>query len=85
MSLLRKNFETVLYIISYDRKNIVAEIIKVINSCTINIVSMSSSKNKEGDLLTKVKILVHDLEGVQNVISNLQKIPDVFSIERKIK
>lgn len=80
-----KNFETVLYIISYDRKNIVAEIINVINSCAVNIVSISSSKNKEGDLLTKVKILVHDLEGVQNVIANLQKIADVFNIERKIK
>ncbi|MDD3382355.1 MAG: bifunctional (p)ppGpp synthetase/guanosine-3',5'-bis(diphosphate) 3'-pyrophosphohydrolase [Bacilli bacterium] len=81
----KKNFETVIYISSYDRKNIVAEIINVTNSCTVNIVSISSSKNKEGDLLTKVKILVHDLEGVQNVISNLQKVPDIYSIERKIK
>lgn len=80
-----RNYDTLLHILSYDRKNIVAEIINMLNSTSVNITSISSNKNKTGDLLTKVKLSVKNIDALSNAIINLQKISDIYDIERVIK
>lgn len=80
-----KGYESLINIISFDRKNIVAEIINTINSFSITITSISSAKNKNGDLLTTVKITVKHTDYIDNMISNLMKVPDIYDIERVIK
>lgn len=81
-----KNYETSLNIYSFDRKNVVAEVINVINSCpNVNILSISSSSSKGSDLNTKVKLSVNNLETLENVIVNLQKISDIYTITRAQK
>ncbi|MFY9422825.1 MAG: bifunctional (p)ppGpp synthetase/guanosine-3',5'-bis(diphosphate) 3'-pyrophosphohydrolase [Acholeplasmataceae bacterium] len=81
----KKPFETYISILSFDRKNIVAEMINMLNSYPITITSISSGKNKNGDLLTKVKMTVGNLEVLNNSITSLYKISDIFSVERKIR
>ncbi len=78
-----KTYETCISIYSFDRKNIVADVINVINACqNTTIMSISSTSKKGSDLLTKVKISVNNCDTLQNVITNLQKITDIYSIER---
>lgn len=78
-----KNYETCINIYSFDRKNIVADVINIINSCqNTTILSISSTSKKGSDLLTKVKLNVNNADTLQNVITNLQKIGDIYSIER---
>lgn len=81
----KKSFETTITITSFDRKNIVAEIINVLNSTAANISSISSSKNKAGDLLTKVKLLVKNVDVLENAITNVYKVNDIYNIERLMK
>ncbi len=57
----------------------------MLNSYPITITSISSGKNKNGDLLTKVKMTVGNLEVLNNSITSLYKISDIFSVERKIR
>lgn len=80
-----KLFETVISILSYDRHNILTEIINVLNSATISISSINNTHTKDGELLTKVKMMVKDLNQLENAISNLNKISDIYSIERVMK
>lgn len=81
-----KTYETTLSIVSFDRRNVVADIINVLNSIdNIYIVSISSSVDKSKDLVTKVKIKVNNKDTIQNAITNLNKISDVYRIERVIK
>ncbi|MDD4212091.1 MAG: bifunctional (p)ppGpp synthetase/guanosine-3',5'-bis(diphosphate) 3'-pyrophosphohydrolase [Bacilli bacterium] len=80
-----KAYDSIVNILSYDRKNIVAEIINTLNSTSVTITSISSSKNKDGDLLTKIKLLVKNLDMLNNAIVNLYKISDIYDIERVIK
>lgn len=80
-----KGYDSLVHILSYDRKNIVAEIINTLNSASVTITSISSSKNKDGDLLTKVKLLVKNQDILNNAIVNLYKISDIYDIERVIK
>jgi (p)ppGpp synthase/HD superfamily hydrolase len=56
MNIEPKGYDSLVHILSYDRKNIVAEIINTLNSASVTITSISSSKNKDGDLVTKIKL-----------------------------
>lgn len=79
-------YESSILIVSFDRKNIVADIINILNSVNnVNITTISSAKNKEGDLLTKVKLTVDNINTLNNAITNIQKISDIYNIERIIK
>ena len=80
-----KAYDSLINVLSYDRKNIVAEIINTLNSASVIITAISSGKNKDGDLLTKIKILVKNVGMLNNAIVNLYKISDIYDIERVIK
>ena len=81
-----KSYESILHIISFNRKNIVAEIINIINGVNnVNINSITSAQDKSRDLVTKVKISVNNIETLENLRTNLYKISDVHRVERVIK
>ena len=79
------SYESILSILSYDRKNIVVDIINTINGNSISIKSITSSKLKTGEILTKVKISVKDLATLERAISNLEKNSDIYTIERLMR
>ena len=78
-------YESLLSILSYDRKSVVVDIINTINSNSISIKSISSSKIKTGEILTKVKISVKDLQTLERTVLNLEKNSDIYSIERVMR
>lgn len=79
------SYETQLSILSFDRKSIVVDIINTINSNSMSIKAMSSGKTKDGDILTKVKVITSSLEALQKTITNIEKLSDVYSVERVMK
>ena len=81
-----KVYETILLITSFDRRNIVADMINIINGINhVSISSITSQTDRSGDLQTKVKLKVDNRDTITNVINNLNKISDVYRIERLIK
>lgn len=78
-------YESIIHILSYNRKNIVADMINMLNGCGVYIISISSSVNKNGDLLTKVKVKFKNTDMVENCFANLYKVSDVYEIIRVIK
>ena len=82
---LQRNFESVISVLSYNRKNILTEIINVINATTITISTISNTKTRQGELLTRIKLFVKNAEILENAITNIKKISDVYSVERLMK
>jgi GTP pyrophosphokinase len=80
-----RGYETLLNVISYDRRDIVADIINTLNVTSATISSISSGRNKTGDLLTKLKLVVKNTDVLNNVIANLSKISDIYDIDRVMK
>lgn len=78
-------FDTTLKIFAMDKKNIVAEFINSINSTRVNIVSISSSKNKTGECVSKFRLQVANLEDLNHAILSIGKISEVYKIERVYK
>ena len=76
-------YDTQLFITSYDGRNITADMINIMNSVNnVTIMAINSSKNRNGDLLTKVKLRVNNLDTLNLVISKLNNISNIYSIDR---
>lgn len=80
-----KIFDTTLKVSSIDKRNGVADMINALNSCNITIASVTSSKTRTGECITKFKLQVAKLEDLNNAIVNLNKISEIYSIERVFK
>ena len=78
-------FDTTLKITSIDKRNGVADMINALNSSNITIASVTSTKTKSGECVTKFKLQVAKLDDLHNAIINLNKIREIFNIERVFK
>lgn len=82
----KRTFETSLSIISFDRKNIIADIVTLltgVNNLTIS--QITSNRLKNGQLQTKLKLNVDNVQTLESAIVKIKMIEDVYSIERIIK
>ncbi|MCF7924164.1 MAG: (p)ppGpp synthetase, partial [Candidatus Izimaplasma sp.] len=79
---LTKKYITSLKIYVLNRDNILAEIINASTSSKGKIVQVSAHTNnvKEGTIVTKIEI--GSVSELESLISNLQKVKGVYSIER---
>lgn len=75
-------FDTTLKIIALDRRNLVADMINILNGCNVTIASVTSTKNRTGDCMAKFKLQVSGLNDLNNAILNLKKIHEIYQIER---
>lgn len=78
-------FDTTLKISSIDKRNGVADMINMLNSSKVTIASVTSSKTRNGECVTKFKLQVANIEDLNQAILNLNKISEVYSIERVFK
>ena len=68
-----------------NRDNILAEIINSVTSSKGKVLQVAASTNKRLEGVIKLKVSVHNKKELESVIINLQKISDVYSIERMMK
>ena len=81
-----RRYESQLLIISFDRRNIIADIVTLLTGVNnLTIASISSNKNKQNNLQTKLKLTVDNVNTLDAAIKKIQMIEDVYSIERVIK
>ncbi len=80
-----KVFDTTLKVLSIDKKNGVADMINSLNSSKVTIVYITSSKTKTGECITKFKLQVSSVDDLNQAIINLNKLSEIYSIERIFK
>lgn len=78
-------YESTIRINAIDRPNLVAEMINIINTTKGSIISVSSSKNKVGECITKFKLQVGNTDELNRVIVALSKLSEIYNIERIFK
>ncbi len=80
-----KVFDTTLKVAAFDRKNLLADMINCLNSCNVTIASVTSSKNKNGECVAKFKLQVSGIDDLNNACVNLNKLSEIYEIERVFK
>lgn len=80
-----KVFSTTLKVFARDRRNLTADMINTLNYCNVTILSVSSSKTKNEECLAKFKLQVGSIEDLNRAILALNKMPEMYSVERIFK
>lgn len=80
-----KVFSTTLKVFARDRRNLTADMINTLNYCNVTILSVTSSKTKNEECLAKFKLQVANLEDLNRAILALNKMPEMYSVERIFK
>lgn len=80
-----KQYTVNIKLIVSNRDNVLAEIINSITSSKGKVIQVAASTNKNKEGIIKLKISIKNKNELEGVIANLQKIKDVFSIERMMK
>lgn len=78
-------FITTLKALAQDRKNIVADMINALNYCNVTILSVTSSKNQNDECTAKFKLQVSNVEDLNKAILALNKMPEIYFVERIFK
>lgn len=78
-------FDVTLKISSIDKRNGVADMINALNSTNVGITSVTSTKTKLGECITKFKLQVTNIDALNHAIVNLNKISEIYNIERVFK
>ena len=78
-------FDTTLKITSFDKRNLVADMINIINAHPVVIASVSSSKNDSNECVTKFKLQVKSLDDLNHIMVTLSNVSEIYQIERVVK
>lgn len=68
-----------------NRDNILAEIINAVTASRAKVNQVAASSNVRGEGNVKLKVTVKDRVELETLIANLNRIRDVYSIERQMK
>lgn len=72
-------------IIVQNRDNVLAEIINTVTSTKGKVIQVAASTNKRLEGIIKLKVSIKNRKELESIFRNLERIPDVFSIERMMK
>ena len=85
LSFTGKVFNTTLKVFARDRRNLTADMINTLNYCNVTIISVTSTKTKNEECLAKFKLQVSSVEDLNRAILALNKMPEMYSVERIFK
>jgi GTP pyrophosphokinase len=80
-----KSYNVNLRIIVSNRDNVLAEVINTVTSSRGKVTQVAASTNKNLEGVIKLKISIKNKQELETIIVNLNKITDVYFIERMMK
>lgn len=80
-----RQYSVNLKIIASNRDNVLAEVINTITSTKGKVIQVAASTNKNLEAIIKLKVSIANKKELDNMIVNMQKISDIYSIERMMK
>ncbi len=80
-----KKYEIDLMISAFNRNNILMDIINSINALNVNLIKIHGNVDKESIITVKIKVLLEDIDKLNNLVVNLKKVKDIYFVERIVK
>ncbi len=80
---IERKYPTRIRIIANNRENIIADIITMINASNVTIAEINSLTNQKLENITTIKLITKNIDDLENVMLNLMKVANIYTIERK--
>ncbi len=76
------DYETELRIIGFDRNGLINDVLHVINHTVKRLITVNARNNSENHAFISVKILVANTMQINDLMTKLKNIPDVYEVKR---
>ncbi|HEY8364737.1 MAG TPA: bifunctional (p)ppGpp synthetase/guanosine-3',5'-bis(diphosphate) 3'-pyrophosphohydrolase [Haloplasmataceae bacterium] len=77
-----RKYELDLLITAFNRKNILMDIINTINSLNVNLIGIHANVDKDSTIKVKLKIMIENVDRLNQLALNLKKVKDIYFVER---
>lgn|SRR5690554_513570 len=82
---INRKFPTLLRIVGRSKPNFLFDVVKTINASSVLVAEMNSESNQRLETTIKIRIMIENKTQLERLIANIQKISDVYSVERDIQ
>src|SRR5690554_1025341 len=79
---INRKFPSILKIIGNSKPDFLFDVVKTVNASNVSVAEMNSQTNQSLETTIKLKVLIEDKNQLEKLIANIQKISDVYSVER---
>ncbi len=80
---ITRKYPTRIRIIGSNRENLLADIISTINASNVTIAEINAISNQKLESITTIKVVTKNISELENVMLNLMKVANIYTIERK--
>ena len=80
---ITRKYSTRIRIIGTNRDNLLADIVTTINASNVSIAEINAISNQKLESITTIKVVTKDIGELENVMLNLMKVANIYTIERK--
>ena len=77
-----EKYETEIKIFAHDRSGLLADIAKALTEKNINILSMNTRTNKQGEATLQLTFEISNKEELERIVDKIRGIESVVDIER---
>ncbi|MHC5269598.1 RelA/SpoT family protein [Enterococcus sp. LJL98] len=79
---INKEYDADLEIYGFDRSGLLNDVLQTVNALTKRISSVEARSDKEKNATIRLTVSIQNLEHLQQIITKINQIPDVYSVER---
>lgn len=77
-----ETFTSTLKAVAIDRDGILIEVMNALNNMRVAVHSISAKQTKDGNCVIIMTISAESVEHLRSIISRIEKVPKIFSVER---
>lgn len=78
----QKEYDTDLAIHGFDRSGLLNDVLQTVNSLTKRISSVEAKADKDKNATIRLTVSIQNLAHLQQIVTRIQQIPDVYSVDR---
>ncbi len=80
---ITRKYPTRIRIVGTNREDLLADIISTINAASVSIAEINAISNQKLESITTIKVITKNVSELENVMLNLMKVANIYTIERK--
>ncbi|MFU8792813.1 MAG: RelA/SpoT family protein [Acholeplasmataceae bacterium] len=82
---ITRKYAAWLKVVGSNKPNLLSDVVTVVNANGFSIAEVNAITNSNLEMIIKIKISVTNYSALQNLILNIRKITDIYTVERAVK
>ncbi len=82
---ITRKYPTWLKVVGGNKSTMLTDVVNVINASSVSIAEVNAMTTSNMEMIIRLKLLISDAQALQQLMVNLRKISEIYSVERAFK